>query len=189
MIKLANLTFSYGEKTIFKDLSYTFADKKIYGIVGESGSGKTTLLSLILGLLPFSGELTKDGRVVAVFQEDRLCENISAFKNVFITYKNRQKVHDDLLAVGLTKTEIHKPVNQLSGGMKRRVALVRAIIQEAEILLIDEGFNNIDDENKELVFTYLLNKTKNTTVIIVSHDRRELESLGAEIIEIRNLCS
>lgn len=158
-------------------------------IMGPSGSGKTTVLNLLLGLIkPDCGNiLGLEGKTLAaVFQEDRLCEQFDAIENVKLANPNKlsnDRIIEEFQKVGLTDYE-NKPVFQLSGGMKRRVAIVRAILADAEIIIMDEPIQGLDAELKQLVLDYIKRSTHGKTMIMVTHDREEAQILGAKIIEM-----
>lgn len=179
---------SFGEKAVLRDFSHDFSEGKITALVGQSGCGKTTLMSVLMGLIPAdSGELFGfDKPISAVFQEDRLCENMTVSANIrLVTGKRYSKaqIERELCAVGLDDCA-EKPVRELSGGMKRRTALVRALLAEYEILFLDEPFKGLDSDTKRVVIDYVRGKIGGKTVIFVTHDREECEILADETVEL-----
>lgn len=188
MIKIENLSKKYGENIVFENVSFFFKENSITAVMGKSGSGKTTLLRIIMGLEEYTGnsEGLKYKKIGAVFQEDRLCENLSAITNVSMVCKKgtaTKKIKEELESIGLKGNTV-KPVKELSGGMKRRVAIVRSIMAEPDIIVFDEPFKGLDIETREEVISYLREKLENRTVIIVTHDIEEARALNAEIINI-----
>ena len=188
MIKIENLSKKYGENIIFENASFFFKENGITAIMGKSGSGKTTLLRIIMGLEEYTGntEGLKDKKIGVVFQEDRLCENLSAITNISMVCKKgavTREIKEELGSIGL-KENIEKPVKELSGGMKRRVAIVRSIMAEPDIIVFDEPFKGLDVETRKEVISYLGKKLENRTVIIVTHDLEEARLLNAKIINI-----
>jgi NitT/TauT family transport system ATP-binding protein len=174
--------------------------------MGKSGCGKTTLLRIIMGLeKPDAGTIKfnyvdmstgitdkADDEPIktiigAVFQEDRLCEAFDAVKNAWITADRKKyttaDVRQHLLDVGLTEDDIHKPVKELSGGMKRRTAIVRAILANSELLIMDEPFTGIDDKTYESVIEYIKRNTQDKTVLLVTHRREDAKQLNADVID------
>ncbi len=156
--------------------------------MGPSGCGKTTLLHILLGLHSIdSGEITglEDKRPAVVFQENRLFEQQDAFTNIRAVLKH--SVSDELLAkefhkIGLTDYR-NKPVSELSGGMKRRVAILRALMAEdTNLILMDEPFKGLDEALKIQVMQYVKEKTQDKTVIFVTHDKEESDALDATLI-------
>lgn len=189
-IELRNLSKSFDGRAVLSGLNHRFADGRITCIVGPSGCGKTTLLNLLLGLtMPASGEILglPQGRIAAVFQEDRLIEHLSALSNIRIVLKHgypKEKILDALNAVGLEDAAL-QPVRELSGGMKRRVALVRALLAESDLVLMDEPFKGLDASTRETVIRFARPLLAGRTALIVTHDPAEAQMLGAEIFELQ----
>ncbi len=184
-----NISKSFGEKKVLQSFSHTFESGSFTAIMGPSGCGKTTLLAILMGVLAAdSGELlpANDFRRSAVFQENRLCENLTAGANIRLVtgrkYSSDEIAHE-LEALGLADCE-SKPVRELSGGMKRRVALLRALLAEYDVLFLDEPFKGLDEVTKLLVISRVKEKTKGRTVIMVSHDIEECNALADEIIRL-----
>lgn len=185
-IRLEHICKRFDQNTVFSDVSMTLSEGKISCIMGVSGSGKTTLMNILMGLIkPDSGELKglEGKHTAAMFQEDRLIEHWDAVQNVLLVCgKNITEaiVKDHFEEVGLTEYE-SKPVKTLSGGMRRRVALVRAMLAEGNLLLLDEPFKGLDEVLRQQVIKYVIRYSTGKTVIIVTHDREEAIQLGAEL--------
>jgi len=174
VIVISGVTKKYGDNVVFHNFSVRIEKNRTTFITGPSGCGKTTLISMLMGITaPDSGTITGVPALKsAVFQEDRLCENFNAVSNVRLVCDKRIKnstIIEHLERVGL-KDILSKPVSEFSGGMKRRVAIVRAVLAKSEILFLDEPFKGLDNENKKLVMDYIEENTKGKTVIIVTHD-------------------
>lgn len=169
-LSLQDIKVSYGEKQVLQDFSATYEPDKLYVLDSPSGSGKTTLLRIIAGLTkPDAGTVDTGGQKVAMlFQEDRLCEEYSALKNVEMVAVSRSVAKEHLLQL-LEEGDIYKPCKELSGGMKRRVALARAFAAGADILLLDEPYNGLDEENRIRVARYIEENGQNRVVIMASH--------------------
>jgi len=188
-IELKNISKRYGEKIVLNQLNIEFIEHQITCIMGPSGVGKTTLIHMLMGLVKAdSGKMQglEGKRITAVFQEDRLCESVDAIKNVLLVCDKKItdiQVMEEFREVGLIEYE-NKPVAQLSGGMKRRVTIVRALLPESDIIIMDEPFKGLDDELKKQVINYMKQKTKGKTVIIVTHDKEEVHALSAELITL-----
>lgn len=187
MLKSVNIRKKFGENVVLSDFSHDFAEGKTTVILGRSGCGKTTLLNILMGLLsPDGGEVLREGRISAVFQEDRLCENLSASANVRLVtgkkYENA-RIAEELATIDLIGCE-NKPVRELSGGMKRRVALLRALLSEYDILFADEPFKGLDADTKLSVMRYFKERTAGKTVILVTHDNDECGALANEVITL-----
>ena len=157
-------------------------DGSIACITGPSGSGKTTLLRTAAGLeTADSGFIEGIDRnsTAVVFQEDRLCMHLSAVQNLNLI----RPISDPariLCDLGLSES-LTLPVSKLSGGMRRRVALARALVTDAKLLLLDEPFTGLDPDTKRIAIDRTLLYAKGRTVILVTHDRGEAEAMGADI--------
>lgn len=188
-IIIKDLYKSYGENKVLESLDAVIEKGRITCLMGPSGEGKTTLLNIIMGLEKADSGVIENlpHNKSAVFQEDRLCESFSAFTNVKIVSDRLadQTIIAHLKQVGLGEA-VNQKVSTLSGGQKRRVALVRAILTEKDVLFLDEPFKGLDEDTKKIVTDYLLNNTADTTVIMVTHDIDEAESLGAKVLNLKD---
>lgn len=147
-IRVRGLCKAYGETRVFQNFSAVYEKGRIYYLRQPSGSGKTTLLSILAGIEKAdAGSIRVPERVSMLFQEDRLCEEYDAIKNVELVCGNRKQASEALLKL-LEPESLEKPCSSLSGGMKRRVALVRAMEAEADFVLLDEPFAGMDRENR-----------------------------------------
>lgn len=188
-IRLSQIYKSYGSKQVFSGFSCSFPLGETTCITGASGCGKTTLLNIMMGITqPDSGSIFGiDGkRLSAVFQEDRLCMNLSASANIRLVNEglSRREAGEMLLAMGLEDDS--QPVSEHSGGMKRRVAILRALAADYDILFLDEPFRGLDQRTKEVSLAYFREKTLNKTLLCVTHDRQEAELLStAPILELQ----
>lgn len=185
-----NICKAFGEKQVLDDFTYTFKSGRTTAVMGPSGCGKSTLVSVLMGVLPYdSGELSpKAGtfRRSAVFQENRLCENLTCAANIRLVTGKRlanAEIAKELAAVGLSGCE-NKPVRELSGGMKRRVALLRALLAEYDVLFLDEPFKGLDSETKDMILDYTGRMTAEKTVILVTHDKSECDALADELVTL-----
>lgn len=189
MLKAINITKKFGDNTVLDNFSREFADGRVTAVLGKSGCGKSTLLNVLMGLIkPDGGEILRgeNERISAVFQEDRLCENLTASANIrLVTGRRytREQIAAELAAVGLADCA-DKPVRELSGGMKRRTALLRALLAEYDTLFLDEPFKGLDADTKRIVLDYCRRKTEGKTVVFVTHDRDECAALADEMIEL-----
>ena len=173
-ISLNNINKSFGSLQVLNNLSLCFDEHRTSCIMGPSGCGKTTLLHILLGLHSIdSGEITglEDKRPAVVFQENRLLEQQDAFTNIRAVC--RRPLSNELLAaefdkIGLTDYN-GKPVAELSGGMKRRVALVRAMEAGGSLVLLDEPFTGMDARTRERAEEYIRQRQNGRTLIIATH--------------------
>ena len=181
---IENINCKYGEKVIYKNFNINFDDNKINCIIGKSGCGKTTLLNNISERL-----LEENRRISYVFQNDSLISWINIYNNLKIVVKKysrgkdlEKKINTILSLVGLSEFKYYYP-HQLSGGMKQRVNLARALIGEPEIILMDEPFKSLDIKCKQNIIEIVkkINLEKKTTIILVTHDKEEIEKLANSV--------
>ncbi len=175
-------TKHYGDKAVLENFSLETLDGKINRLFAPSGSGKTTLLRLLSGLEENENKEANDfnGKTFAwVFQEDRLTPSMSAYNNVMYAAKASK---DSILEAfnDLSLDEPYKRIDQYSGGMKRRVALIRALLSDGEILILDEPFTGLDKEAQSLACKAILKYQRERTVILVTHEDDEEISLPVE---------
>ena len=189
---MKNINKSFGDKQVLENISLTF-NGGITCVMGPSGRGKTTLAYIIAGLVaPDSGSISgREGkRCSLMFQEDRLLEWESAIKNVLFVCKsarkNTEKARHLLSRAGLADS-MYLKTSELSGGMKRRVCLCRALIADYEILILDEPFKGLDSGIKPsvmmMVKEYASGK-ENKIVICITHDPAEAEFLEGKLISL-----
>lgn len=190
ILMIKEITKSYGKQKVLENISFNLNESERICIYGKSGIGKTTLLRIIAGLEKAdSGKITFVGKVSMVFQEDRLLENTDVYTNLYCVLGSRfdkAEVDMHLKEVGLEGAG-NKIVSELSGGMKRRVAIVRCMMKSSEIILLDEPFKGLDTILKDNIIRYVVKYLNGRAVIMVTHDISEAEKIQAEIIEIRNL--
>jgi len=190
-VSLKNITKEYGGKQIIDHLSYQFEKGSKTAIVAPSGTGKTTLLRLIAGLIkPDSGTINYDKTLHAsiVFQEDRLLEYTSSLETIKAVLPTRfcsdQAICNELAKVGLLEAA-YRRVSFLSGGMKRRIAIVRAIMMPGNLVILDEPFKELDKALKQQVMNYVAERIQDRTFILVTHNQTEAEYFQTNIL---NLC-
>ncbi|MDD3172679.1 MAG: ATP-binding cassette domain-containing protein [Herbinix sp.] len=186
-IKLKHVSKQFGQKIVLKDLNAIFLEGRVNCLMGASGIGKTTAVNIIMGLMePDSGEvLGRQGKqITAVFQEDRLIEHWNAVKNVKLVCD--KGVSEDIIKQELTilgiKDSFDKPVINFSGGMRRRVAIVRAMLAKSDLIILDEPFRGLDEALKMQVIEYIKQRTEGKTVIIVTHDKEDAVQLNANLV-------
>lgn len=164
-----HLSKSFGAKCVFRDFSAEYFPGEIYYLTDPSGSGKTTLFRLLCGLeKPDKGSVEGARRFAVMFQEDRLCEEYSAVRNVELVTGNRKQAEAALLQL-LEEDALYRPCSQLSGGMKRRVALVRAMEAASQAVLLDEPFTGMDEEVRKKAAEYIRKKQDDRVIIIATH--------------------
>ncbi len=184
---VSHLCKSFGGKAVLEGVSLTLPAGQIACLMAPSGQGKTTLLRCIAGLEKSdSGEiLDLPDRIGYVFQEDRLCGGFSAVDNIrLVTGKavSESEICRHLEQLGLGGS-LHQPVGELSGGMRRRVAVCRAICYGGDLLLLDEPFKGLDDTARRQTADYILRHRNGAAILCVTHDREDADALGgAEIM-------
>ena len=179
-IRLHDISKAYAGHAVIEGLTLDLPECGLIGLSGPSGCGKTTLLRLLAGLdQPDSG--TIDGlanqTISMVFQEDRLLPWLSALDNIAIVLGNRDKARIWLEHVRLDSFGDYYPA-ELSGGMKRRVALARALARPGNLMLLDEPFTGMDAELKTSLFDLLRRAAEDRPVILVTHDISDINQLS-----------
>ena len=203
ILKFDNVKYFYQTKDdeIFAldNISFNVLEEEFVSIVGPSGCGKTTILSLIAGLLkPSSGEVIFDGsnkidrkKIGYMFQRDMLFEWRSVWKNITLGLELQKGKLDEKLALAeelLKKYNLYnfknKKPRSLSGGMRQRVALIRTLVLEPKLLLLDEPFSALDYQTRLTLCddVYEIIKSEKKTAILVTHDISEAISMSDKII-------
>lgn len=183
-ITVNNLSKSFGENKVIDNLSFNIDEGKITTLMGKSGCGKTTFGHLLLGILkPDAGTIEglSDKSIAAVFQEDRLCEQLSAIGNIQLVLKKNKPTSEILKQfseVGLSENTILKRVSHLSGGQKRRVSILRAIVADRDFICLDEPFKGLDKETKQSTMNYVKKHIVGKSVLFITHDELEAEFFG-----------
>lgn len=181
---IENINIKYNDDIIYNSFNIEFEDKKINCIIGESGCGKTTLLNYISNLLIYRGV-----RFAYVFQNNRLIpwkniyENLKIIAKKYID-KNRldEEIDNVLDLIRLQDFKYYYP-EELSGGMKQRINLARALLGNFEIILMDEPFKSLDIrcKNEMMEIIKVINKKNRSTIILVTHDKNELINLADKV--------
>ena len=193
MIAFEQVSFAYESKKVLDALSFSLQTGELMAVMGESGCGKSTLLHLAAGLLkPQSGKILSDhNRISYAFQEPRLFpwmtvrENLLAVLSKDRIVKEVETVSRLLEQVGLPNVEALYP-NELSGGMKSRVSLARALLYDGDLFLLDECFASLDEDLRSELTLFLREelKSKNKTAIFVTHLRSEAEAFSDRILTL-----
>ena len=198
MIEIENLTKTFGTQTVILDVSGIFYPGKIYGFVGRNGSGKTMLMKMILGFVsPSSGSIKIEGKVLgkdismpdrigAIIENPGFLPEYSGFKNLkflaMIHHKiSNEEIRDAMRIVGLDP-DSKKHVGKYSLGMRQRLGIAQAIMEDPDILLLDEPTNGLDNEGVEEMRNVLLKqKDQGKLIIIASHSKEDIDILCDEI--------
>lgn len=198
MILLENIWKSFSGQELYHGLNLQLPLGETTCFLGNSGSGKTTLFRLMMGL-----ESLDQGKISgletllksAVFQEDRLCEDLDVLTNILLVQQKKDRISgleqakEGLHALKLEGIE-GKPVRELSGGMKRRVAILRGVLAEYQVLFLDEPFQGLDPETKECTMAYVKEKTRGKTMFCITHEKNEADDLStSSVIHLTPLTS
>ena len=179
-IQITGLCKAFGPKAVLR--GFTLCADGPLVLMGPSGCGKTTLLRILMGLeRADAGEVTGVGRVAAVFQENRLCPQLTAADNLVLTGHGlpREEAERELRALGFTGAELALPAARLSGGQKRRAALLRALLcRDAQTLLLDEPVTGMDAELVAQAAAAAVRLTGSRPAILVTHDSAAAQLLG-----------
>ena len=213
MIKLENVSKSFGDLEVLKDISLQINDHEIYGIIGQSGAGKSTLLRCINGLEDYqSGTISVDDVTVdlkdkkklhllqkemgMIFQNFNLLERLDVYDNVALPMKfwgmktktpeAKKKIEDLISLVGL-EDKIHARPRELSGGQKQRVAIARALVLDPKILLCDEASSALDPAITRGILDLLskINKQMGITIIVVTHQMEVVKQICERVAFIK----
>ncbi len=158
-------------RAVAKSVDITVKSGEVVWLTWPSGSGKTTLLHILAGLLePEEGTCETPEGCSMVFQEDRLCEDYSGSKNVELITGDLRRAKEALAFLGLNEDEILRPCSSLSGGMRRRVALARAMEADSACVFLDEPFTGMDEDTARLAGRYIRERQNGRILVIASHD-------------------
>ena len=185
MIKLENVCKSYGENEVLKDVSLTFDTGEFVCITGKSGCGKTTLLRIASGLeKPDSGSVCTDGgKYSFCFQENRLLPHVTALDNITAVCPDKKRALEYLEKVGLSE-HLKKYPDELSGGMKRRLALCRCLCYGGDVFFLDEPLRELDAETYSKMKELIKSELKGKTVLMITHSEEEAKELSDRVIEL-----
>lgn len=176
VLELAHVCKSYHGRKVLQDVTASYERGQIYYFSSPSGSGKTTLFRLIAGLEEPDGNewgIERHGsRISMVFQEDRLCEEYSALVNVDMVTGDREKSREHLRQL-LAEEDLHRPCRELSGGMKRRVAIARAMAAGGDVILLDEPFGGLDTESRLRTERYIRRQGAGSALLLATHTGHE----------------
>lgn len=190
-LKVNHLSKSFGTLNVFMQVNLSLHSGQVYCLMGSSGSGKTTFLRILLELEEAdsgSMEGLQGTRASAVFQENRLCESFTPVDNITMVIpgrssRSRKQAREELLRL-LPEEALSRPVSTLSGGMKRRVAIVRALSVPCDMILMDEPFTGLDENTKLTVIQYIKEKTRDKLVIISTHQEEDVALLNGTLIKL-----
>lgn len=202
MINVNSVTVKFGEKTVLNEFSASFEENKIYCILGRSGCGKSTLLRTIAGLLkPTDGEVQYGGKKITKPNDDIFMMHQSytnfpwknCLENVLFPIKLKRKVTNEdqkealelLVKVGLGE-HVDKYPDELSGGMKQRLALARVLMSRPKVILMDEPLSALDDKTRVEMQNLIMGLQKETknTIIMITHHKGDADKMADQIIQL-----
>ena len=184
-MELLHGNLQLGDKIILQDFSLSLPSQGVLCLSGPSGCGKTSLLRVLAGLTPLSsGSITHmlDSRMV--FQEDRLIPWLSVEANLTAASGISQAEARRWLQLCGLEQEYHARPGSLSGGMRRRVAIVRALAAPSQLLLLDEPFQGLDSDTKSLLYPAILEAAAEKPVVIATHHLEEARALDAAVLHL-----
>lgn len=201
LIEVENAVKEFKETVVLRNVSVNFESGKIYGLIGRNGSGKTVLLKCICGFLPLtSGVIRVDGKIIGkeievpedigiIIEEPGFLANYSGFQNLKMLASlkgkaDRKLLEDVLIKVGLDPRS-SKKAGKYSMGMRQRLGIAQAIMDEPHILILDEPMNGLDAGGVEEIRKLLLSlRHEERTIIITSHNSEDIRVLCDEVYEM-----
>ncbi len=201
MITVKDVSLKIKKDMILKDINAEFTDGKIHGIIGRNGSGKTMLMKCICGFIkPTEGEITVSGKRIGtdcdfpesigvIIETPEFIPYYSGFKNLKLLADIRHKITDDdirrsMELVGLDP-KLKKSVKKYSLGMRQRLGLAQAVMENPDLLILDEPMNGLDKDGVGDMRRYLLNlKEQGKTILIASHSAEDIDVLCDTVVEM-----
>jgi len=201
-IEIQNVSKKFKETLVLENVNIVLTSGHIYGFKGRNGSGKSILLKIMCDLIcPSEGKVLIDGNSIhneaykfdigALIENPSFFSNLSGFENLKLLAEIKNKIgvreiNETLEAVNLL-TEKNKKYGKYSLGMKQKLGIAQAIMEDQKILLLDEAFNGIEDESVDKIKKYLLKeKEKGKIIVITSHIAEDLEKLCDKIFYFKN---
>lgn len=202
-IELKNVAKEFDKVEIIKNISLEFETGKIYGLYGRNGSGKSVLMKLICGfLIPTKGKVLINGKdfnakneypdnLRAVIEKPSFFPELTGFENLKLLAKIQNKISDEEIIKALDLVNLidekDKKYSKYSLGMKQKLAIAQAIMEDPSILILDEPFNGIEEKSVEKITKFLKEEAKNgKTIIFSTHIKEDLENLADIIYKIDN---
>lgn len=201
-ITINNLTKKFKDEIVLNNINMTLESGNIYGIIGQNGSGKSVLLKIICAFyIPSQGEVLIDNinycngknfpkNLRALIEKNAFLPDVSGFNNLKLLAKIENKITDEEINESLKIVNLYeekdKMFSKYSMGMKQKLGIASAIMEDPEIIILDEPFNGIDEESKEKITNELIKIKNNKIIIITSHIKDEITSLCDHVFEMKN---
>ncbi len=186
------LSKAYGENRVLRGIDFTLEEGSVTCLMAPSGSGKTTLFRVLLGLEAADSGRVRGvgaGRISMMFQEDRLCPTLTPVENVALVLgrdASRGELRTMLEEI-LPAECLDQPALELSGGMRRRVSLARAVAYPSDLVVLDEPFTGLDAATKRRVIEFILRHREGRTLLVATHGEEDVELLGARLLHLDEL--
>lgn len=178
ILKISDLQFSYDEKKMFEHFSLTLEKGERVALMGDSGCGKSTLVRLVLGFLkPKGGNISCTSKLSVDFQDNRLFENATVYENIACTRTLSKDYLEEVLREFQLGGFCDYKVKELSGGMKRRVAFIRALLYRADLYIWDESVREVELKTRKAMLQGIEEFTKNQSILYITHNREDLRQL------------
>ncbi len=193
MIEIKNVTITLKKNKILQNINLTIKHGYCYGLIGRNGSGKSVLFKAIAGFLPIdSGTILVDNQTVQagkfiknagiLIESPNFISNMSAFNNLKCLTEIKQELTDEEIEAVLKIVGLEEAMNQkykrFSLGMKQRLRIAQAIMEEADYYILDEPFNGLDEEGVQDIYAVLTNlKKAGKTILLTSHDKSDIDTL------------
>lgn len=203
-IEIKNLCKSFDKIEVIKNINVVFNSGNIYGLYGRNGSGKSVLMKLICGfLIPTSGEILINGinfnlekdypkNLRAVIEKPSFFPDLTGFENLKLLAEIQNKITDDEILKSLEIVNLleekDKKYSKYSLGMKQKLAIAQAIMENPQILILDEPFNGIEEKTVNKIIEYLKKEKKEKIIIFSTHIKEDLTALADKIYKIDNGC-
>ena len=200
-LKLINVCKNFGKKEVLKDISLNIRSHQVIGLVGENGCGKTVLMKIMIGLMKASkGQVIYNDKLLKkdmdylpsvgfIIENPCFFNELNGYENLKLLADIRKKISDKEILAWLEKVglkDINYKVDDYSLGMKQRLALAQALMEDEEVLILDEPTNSLDEKSVELFHQLIKEeKDKGKIIIISSHNKYDIEKLSDEVYRIR----
>lgn len=200
-IEISHVTKKFGEDTVFSDINVTMEQGKVYGISGNNGSGKTVLMKCICGFLPVTeGTIRVKGRIIGteidfpesigvIIETPGFLTNLSGIRNLEILAGLKGRITKTEIRAAIQKAgldpELKKSVSKYSLGMRQRLGIAQAIMEDPDFLILDEPFNGLDKHGVKDIRTLLLElKEQGKTILLASHNSEDIRILCDKVYEM-----